>query len=344
MSMKPRAMRDAFLEKLYQEMARDEKIFFVSADFGSPVLDKIRADFGDRFVNVGIAEQNLINVSAGLALEGYKVFAYAIAPFITMRCFEQIRVSLALLSQVRPMNVNLIGVGAGYSYVVSGPTHQCYEDLTIMRALPTVQVMSPSDHVVAESMFEHCAANVGPKYLRFDAQVLPVIYENGAPDLQRGFHVHREGDALCLLATGFMAHTALAAAVELAKAGIEVGVIDLYAVSNFDEVALQRVLDGYAGVVTLEEGFRARGGVDSMLFDFLGRTGSATRMFNIGVEPGYRFELGSRAELHEQVSIGVHAVVTQVRDFAGILGMSRKSGFGDYSLPSKLRPISEFFS
>jgi len=136
MSIKPIAMRDAFLDRVWRVMAEDESIFFTCADFGSPVLDKIREQFPDRFVNVGIAEQNLINVSAGLAIEGYKVFAYAIAPFITMRCYEQIRVSLALLSVVRPMNVNLIGVGAGYSYVVSGPTHQCYEDITIMRALP----------------------------------------------------------------------------------------------------------------------------------------------------------------------------------------------------------------
>ncbi|MBT4668128.1 MAG: transketolase, partial [Candidatus Ruthia sp.] len=111
-------MRDVFLERIWQEMASNPSIFFVSADFGSPVLDKIREDFSDRFVNVGIAEQNLINITAGLAIEGFTVFAYAIAPFITMRCYEQIRVSLALLSEVRPMNVNLIGVGAGYSYVV----------------------------------------------------------------------------------------------------------------------------------------------------------------------------------------------------------------------------------
>ena len=156
MSVKPRAMRDALLEQIHLAMAADETIFFVSADFGSPVLDRIRADHPGRFVNVGIAEQNLINVSAGLALEGYKVFAYAIAPFITMRCFEQIRVSLALLSNVRPMNVNLIGVGAGYSYVVSGPTHQCYEDITLMRALPNFQVMSPADHVTAGSLFARC--------------------------------------------------------------------------------------------------------------------------------------------------------------------------------------------
>src|SRR5436190_2102061 len=115
MLIKPRAMRDALLERIHGAMGSDPSIFLVSADFGSPVLDRIRSDRPKQFVNVGIAEQNLINVSAGLALEGYKVFAYAIAPFITMRCFEQIRVSLALLSEARPMNVNLVGVGAGYS-------------------------------------------------------------------------------------------------------------------------------------------------------------------------------------------------------------------------------------
>src|ERR1700724_421221 len=108
MLAKPRAMRDALLDKICNALASDETIFFVSSDFGSPVLDRIRADHPTRFVNVGIAEQNLINVSAGLALEGYKVFAYAFVPFITMRCFEQIRISLALLSEARPMNVNLI--------------------------------------------------------------------------------------------------------------------------------------------------------------------------------------------------------------------------------------------
>ena len=96
---KPLAMRDALLENVWAHMVSDENIFFVTADFGSPVLDKIRADFPKRFVNVGIAEQNLINISSGLSLEGYKVFAYAIAPFITMRCFEQLRVNLALDAQ-----------------------------------------------------------------------------------------------------------------------------------------------------------------------------------------------------------------------------------------------------
>ena len=315
MSVKSLAMRDVLLDRIWVAMADDPKIFFVSADFGSPVLDKIRADYPDRFANVGIAEQNLINITAGLALEGYTVFAYAIAPFITMRCYEQIRVSLALLSEVRPMNVNLIGVGAGYSYVVSGPTHQCYEDLTLMRALPNFRVLSPADHVSAGALFDTCIGMNGPKYLRFDAQVLPVIYEDGAPDQSVGFHVHQSGVKVCLVATGYMLHTAFKVAERLKAIGHSVGVVDLFDIANFDAQKLQSTLSAYSGVVSMEEGFRGRGGVDAMLFEFIARRNLKLRMHNIGVEGGYRFELGSRVELHEQVGIGPAFVENSVSAF-----------------------------
>lgn len=313
---KPKAMRDAFLERTWQAMANDDKIFFTSADFGSPVLDKIRSDFPNRFVNVGIAEQNLINVSAGLALEGYKVFAYAIAPFITMRCYEQVRVSLALLSEVRPINVNLIGVGAGYSYVVSGPTHQCYEDITLMRALPNFQVFSPSDHISAAAIFDRCIDTIGPKYLRFDAQVLPIIYEDNFLQVDLGFHKHRSGDKICFIATGYMLHTALNVAEILSSEGIRVGVIDLFDLARFSSDEFSQTIAPYEAVVTMEEGFRGRGGIDSMFFDFFSRRGLNKKLLNIGVEGGYRFELGSRKELHEMVGIGPSSILKNVREFA----------------------------
>jgi transketolase len=315
MSIKALAMRDAFLECIYQEMKNDGTIFFLSADFGSPVLDKIRNDFPERFKNVGIAEQNLINISAGLALEGFKVFAYAIAPFITMRCFEQIRVSLALLSEVRPMNVNLIGVGAGYSYVVSGPTHQCYEDLTLMRSLPNFQLLSPSDHVTASALFDGCVSSNGPKYLRFDAQVLPVIYDSFKPKIADGFHVHNQGEKFCIIATGFMVHSALEVVDIISKDGIKIGLIDLFNLTNFNDSKLESILTGYSGIISLEEGFRGRGGLDSMLFEFTSRRDLDVKILNIGVEPSYSFELGTRSELHEKVGIGVNSILSQIRSF-----------------------------
>lgn len=314
MLAKPVAMRDALLRRIHAAMGTDQSIFFVSADFGSPVLDSIRADYPQQFVNVGIAEQNLINVSAGLALEGYKVFAYAIAPFITMRCFEQIRVSLALLSGVRPVNVNLVGVGAGYSYVVSGPTHQCYEDITLMRALPNFQVMSPADHVTAAALFDRCVDVAGPKYLRLDAQVLPVVYADDAPNVNDGFNIHKRGSTICLVATGFMLHTALAVADRLSSCGIKVGVIDLFDLARFSADALGAELRRYHTVVSMEEGFAGRGGLDALLGEFFRKAALNIRLVNIGVEGGYRFELGTRAELHEQVGIGPDVVFRKLQE------------------------------
>lgn len=314
-TLQPKAMRDTLLLSIYEAMLRDDDVFFVSADFGSPVLDKIRADCADRFINVGIAEQNLINVSAGLALEGFKVFAYAIAPFITMRCYEQVRVNLALLSEVRPMNVNLIGVGAGYSYVVSGPTHQCYEDLTVMRALPNMQIYSPADQVMAAALPELCLAKTGPKYLRLDAQVLPVLYGEGTDGIEAGFQVLRTGGDVCLVATGYMVHTALKVADNLAAAGRTVTVVDLFNLTGFAGDKLQELLAGYRGVVTMEEGFRGRGGMDAMMFDYLAHRNIGIRILNIGVDGGYRFELGERAVLHEQVGIGVESATAKINGF-----------------------------
>ena len=316
MLVKPIAMRDALLRRIHGAMETDQSIFFVSADFGSPVLDRIRADHPGRFVNVGIAEQNLINVSAGLALEGYKVFAYAIAPFITMRCFEQIRVSLALLSVVRPMNVNLVGVGAGYSYVVSGPTHQCYEDLTLMRALPNFHVMSPADHVAADALFDKCVGVSGPKYLRLDAQVLPVVYTDIGPNLIDGFEVHRSDGSICLVATGYMLHTAFTVADRLLARGLNVGIIDLFDLTQFSAERLREELLHYQAIVSMEEGFAGRGGLDALLCEFMRHSEIDAKLINIGVEGGYRFDLGTRAELHEQVGIGPDVVTSRLLDFA----------------------------
>lgn len=310
--VKPRAMRDTLLQSIYELMLQDSEIFFVSADFGSPVIDKIRADKPDRFINVGIAEQNLINVSAGLALEGFKVFAYAIAPFITMRCFEQIRVSLALMSKVRPMNVNLIGVGAGYSYVVSGPTHQCYEDITLMRSMPNMRVLSLSDQHLASMMPAYCMRDLGVKYLRLDAQVLPMIYQDIQVDLNKGFYAHKKGVRFCLVATGFMVHTAIKVAEALSELNIEVGIIDLFNLTTFDAQKFNEALTGYKTIVSMEEAFSGRGGLDALMFNYIAHQNLNINLINIGVEGDYRFEIGSRQHIHEEVGIGVKAIIKKI--------------------------------
>ena len=312
--IKLKAMRDTFLYSLYEHMLKDKKIIFVSADFGSPVLDKIREDCPDQFYNVGIAEQNLINVCAGLALEGYKIFAYAIAPFITMRCFEQIRVNLALLSKVREINVNLIGVGAGYSYVVSGPTHQCYEDISIMRSLPNVKIFSPSDQITAESLPNKCLLEEGPKYIRLDAQVLDILACKDK-DFHHGFRRIFNGDDVLIISTGYLTHTAVKVAENLKKRGFSVGLIDLLDITGFDEKRLLKYINKASNLVSMEEGFIGRGGIDSIFYNLINRRGILREYRAFGVYPDYIFEIGDRDYIHEIVGIGKKVLTKKILSF-----------------------------
>jgi transketolase len=185
-------------------------------------------------------------------------------------------------------------------------------------------IYSPADHVTAAALLEPCLAKAGPKYLRLDAQVLPVIYEEMGPDLAQGFHVHRADGGVCLVATGYMLHTALKVAEQLAGIGRPVGVIDLFDITGFDAAGLRLALAPYRGIVTLEEGFRGRGGLDALMFDFVARQGLPARVLNLGVEGGYRFDLGTRSQLHERVGIGPQTVYRSLQQFMQALSIGRQ--------------------
>jgi transketolase len=294
-----KTMRDTFIGEVLKAMDAGENLFFLSADFGAPALDDLRARHADRFINVGIAEQNLINVATGLGLEGYTVYAYAIAPFVTMRCYEQIRVNLAILSQLRPMNVNLVGVGAGVSYEVSGPTHHCLEDISIMRTLPNFEIISPSDYVTAGSLFRYTADNKGPKYLRFDAKPVAAIHDAVTPtDLKRGFIEIQKGSGTCYVTTGYMTHKAQEVVKQLGAKGQKVGLVDMIKVKGFDTSQFASLLQQYDKVISVEEGFVGKGGLDSAVSHVIHTHGLRTKFVPMGMKDHYHFHIGSRDSLH----------------------------------------------
>jgi transketolase len=183
--------------------------------------------------------------------------------------------------------------------------------------MPNMRVISLADQQISAAMPKFCLDNPGLKYLRLDAQVLPVVYGESLPDLNDGFAVNRSGKKLCLLATGYLLHTALKASEALGERGYSVGVIDLFDLSRFNEAKLLKALSGYDTVVTMEEGFVGRGGMDAMMFNFMARSNTAKRIVNMGVEGGYRFEIGERNSLHEQVGIGLNSVVSKVSQLLG---------------------------
>jgi len=306
-----KTMRDAFIDQIYERMHSNENIFFLTADFGAPSLDKVREKFKDRFINVGIAEQNLINIATGLALEGYTVYAYAIAPFITMRAYEQIRSNLSISSQIRPVNVNIIGVGAGISYDVSGPTHHCLEDISIMSLLPNIMVFSPSDWKLAEGFIDYSINIKSPKYIRFDSKPVAQIYSNTHNfDFENGFCELMKGEKACIVSTGYMTHLALKAAIELHN----VGVLDMFILKPVNEDLLFRALSKYEYIITVEEALINRGGLDSLILNVLNKYQSSIKLKKLGFDDRYVFELGDRKYLHRINNLDEESIIRTVRE------------------------------
>lgn len=315
MNLSPtRPMRDLFIETLCNRMASDGTIWFLAADLGSPALDRMRQEFPDRCINVGIAEQNLVNVATGLALEGQIVYGYAIAPFISMRAYEQVRVNLSVSSQIRPVNVNLIGVGGGVSYQVSGPTHHCLEDLSIMRLLPNMTVFSPSDAALAAAFVDYSITHQSPKYLRFDGKALPVLYESVDLELlATGFCELVPGSEVCLVSTGYMTQRA----VKTAKEHGSIGVVDLFMLKPFDQEKLYHALSKYRHVITMEEAFINGGGLDCAIASLLTERRSAITLDRVGFNDRYVFDLGTRDQLHALNGMDEATVLTLARRITG---------------------------
>jgi transketolase len=297
---KPRRMRDTFIEEVYKRMHSDSNIFFLSDDLGAPILDKVREEFNDRFINVGIAEQNLINVATGLALEGYTVYAYGIAPFF-FRAYEQIRINLALSAQMRKINVNMIGVGTGVSYDVSGPTHHCIEDIIAMRALPNIEVFSPCDWYCAEKFVDHTIITKQPKYIRLDGKLLPRIYDDNTRfNWNKGFIEMEQGDDICIISTGYPTQMSLKIIQKLKEMNLNVGLIDVFMIKPLDEDSLYNSIKNYKHLISIEEGFIDKGGLDTLLLTLLNKKNSTIPLKRYGFKDEYLFKFGARDFLYKQ--------------------------------------------
>ena len=165
-------MRTAVIEKIHELMSKHDDVYFLTADLGYSVLEGLEADFPKRFLNVGVAEQNMIGIAAGLALNGKVPFVYSIIPFVTLRCLEQIRDDICYHN----LNVNIIGVGTGLSYGILGSTHFALEDIGIMRSLANMTVISPTDAIEASLATEAVYYYKKPVYMRIGKKEEPQVH------------------------------------------------------------------------------------------------------------------------------------------------------------------------
>ncbi|MDD2806157.1 MAG: transketolase C-terminal domain-containing protein [Elusimicrobiales bacterium] len=293
-----KAMRDAFIGKALEAMASEKNLYFLSADFGAPLLDRIRKEYPCNFLNVGIAEQNLVNVAAGLAFEGMTVHAYAISSFLATRAFEQVKINLSLHSHIRDVNVNLVAVGAGLSYDISGPTHHGLEDISVVNSLPGITLFSPSDWVLAEKFHAYALAHKVPKYLRLEGKPVPAIYDT-RPEvkIEDCFCELQKGEGVCVVSTGYMTHVALDALKRLPP-GLKPGLVDLFLLKPLDGAGLLKILGRYKKVITIEEGFIGAGGMDAIVAGLVNASDLNLKIRSLGFRNKFVFEHGPREYLH----------------------------------------------
>jgi transketolase len=228
-------MRTTFIDTLCELAAEDERIWLLNGDLGYSVLERFTTRFPRRSVNVGVAEQNMTGVAAGLALCGKIVFTYSIGNFPTLRCLEQIRNDVCYHN----LNVKIVAVGGGLAYGAQGYTHHAIEDLAIMRALPHMTVLAPGDPVETRAATRALVDWRGPCYLRLGKAGEPVVHRTDF-DFQIGKAILlREGRDVTMVSTGGMLKNVVEAAQLLADAGISARVLSMPTVKPLDEQAIE---------------------------------------------------------------------------------------------------------
>jgi len=303
--------RDVFINEIRIAAAQDSSICFISADFGAPALDAYRAELPRQFLHAGISEQGMIDLAAGLALSGRKIYVYAMAPFITLRCMEQLKCTLGIMR----LPVTVLAVGVGLGYADSGPTHYATEDLACMRVLVNAEIFSPADVEATRAIARYTLQQPAFRVVRLDRHPLQEIYDAGiATIIPAGFCRFGEGARVCIASCGYLLHRALQVQERLVAERIKVDVVDVFRNKPLG-ASLAEALSTYKAVVTVEEQCLA-GGFGSAVLELMAEHEWTGRVIRLGLPERNFFENGGRDFLLEAFGLGEKAIAATVRKAA----------------------------
>jgi len=301
-------VRDAFIRTITELAPQHPEILLLSGDLGFGVLNDYIARFPRQFLNVGVAEQNMAGLAAGLALEGYTVFTYSIGNFPTLRCLEQIRNDICF----HEANVKIVTVGGGMSYGPLGISHHCTEDLAIMRALPNMLVLSPGDLWEAAEASRFLLGHRGPAYLRLDKSHAAPTTRPDETFVPGRIRVVRQGRDVTLAATGGILGEALLAADALASEGIEARVLSVHTIQPLDVETLCAAARETAALVTIEE-HTVSGGLGGAVAEALMEAGVFPSAFvRMGLRDSFSSVVGSQQYLRKIYSLDAAAIAQAV--------------------------------
>ena len=305
------ATRESYGNALAELGAEHKDVVVLDADLAAATKTGVfKKAFPERFIDCGIAESNMMGVAAGLATTGLVPFASSFAMFAAGRAFEQVRNSIGYPH----LNVKIGATHAGISVGEDGATHQCNEDIALMRTIPGMVVISPADDVEAKAAVKAAYEHQGPVYMRFGRLAVPVI--NDRPDykfeLGKGV-VLREGKDITIIATGLPVSNCLEAAEKLAADGIDAKVINIHTIKPLDEELVVAAAKETGKVVTVEE-HSVIGGLGSAVCDVLAEK-APTKVLKIGINDTFG-ESGPAVELIKKYGLDTDSIYQKIKEFS----------------------------
>lgn len=302
-------LRATVVDALKETMAIDEKIVALDADLGgASKWTDLAKDVPDRFINVGIAEANMVGVAAGLSLTGYIPFIHTFGPFATRRVLDQIYLSGAYADNT----INIYGSDPGFAAGHNGGTHTTWEDIALLRSIPKVVICDAADEVQMDWIIKEFAKLKGVHYVRGNRKGVKNVYAPGSTFSIGKGNLLREGQDYLIVAAGQLVSEALEVAEMLEEKGISTDVIDMFTIKPLDKELLLERFGGKKAVITIEN-HSITGGLGSAVAEVLAENGLAIPLTRIGVDERFG-QVGTPSFLQEEFGLTAEKILKQVKD------------------------------
>ena len=300
-------MRDTFISELINQAKNNKDLMLLTGDLGFGVFEEFEKLFPKQFLNVGVAEQNMAMVSAGLALQGKKVFIYSIGNFPTLRCLEQIRNDICYHN----LNVTVVSIGGGFSYGQLGMSHHATEDLSIMRSMPNMVVSSPSNKKEVRKITNYFSKSKGPSYLRLDKSFVNFEKFNFS---QKKASVLREGSSITLIGTGGVVEELLKASDTLINKKIDCRVLSMHTIKPLDFASIDKAVKETEGIISVEEN-NIIGGLGSAISEYCLEANKIPKYFyKIGLKDEFSSIVGDQNYLRNNYQINSKNIIKKVQE------------------------------
>lgn len=311
--------RDAIFSELYSIALKDKNVVLLTVDTGAQIFKDFKKNIPEQFYNLGIAEQNAVSVAAGLSIAGKKVFLFGITNFVSLRCFEQIKIDICSMN----LPVTIIGMGSGYIYPEDGPTHHMTDNIAILRTIPDMTIYSTSDYTMMANLIHTAYYLKSPCFIQFDRDLnkkynLDYDFSDGIAILKgyKSTGYKSTENNIAIIATGVMVDSALRIAEELEETELDtceldICVIDLYRLKPLNEKLLIDYIKDSKRIVTLEE-HSIYGGIGSMICETLIKNNILIPIKIIGIPDIFHSDIGDREYMRKSDRIDVNTVTNAI--------------------------------